>query len=158
PEGGRPGLYHYALLLPDRAHLGRFLIHLGESGVAHADADHRVSEAIYLTDPDGITVEVYADRPRAEWRQRGDELLSAPLPLAHASLAEPAGAARWPGAPDGTRRGHVHHYVGDLDAAERFYADAGLGFAVRARAFRGARFVAAGGYHHHVGLNTWAAS
>jgi len=157
PEHGRPGLYHYALLLPDRADLGRFLLHLARLGVPHADSDHLVSEAIYLRDPDGITIEVYADRPRDAWRRRGGELAIDTLPLDHSSLAAAAGDTRWERLPDGTRMGHVHHYVGDLAAAERFYADAGLGFAVTTRAFRSALFVSAGGYHHHVGLNTWAA-
>ena len=156
PDGGRPGIYHYALLLPGRAELGGFVAHLDRSGVEHADSDHLVSEAIYLTDPDGITIEVYADRPRAAWGRRGGELVMATLPVDHASLLEAGAAAPWRGLPAGTRMGHVHHYVGDLAAAERFYVD-GLGFAVTTRAYRGALFVAAGGYHHHVGLNIWAA-
>jgi len=156
PEGGRPGIYHYALLLPGRAELGGFVAHLDRNGIAHADSDHLVSEAVYLTDPDGITIEVYADRPRATWGRRGDELVMASLPVDHASLLEAGAEAPWRGLPAGTRMGHVHHYVGDLAAAERFYVD-GLGFAVTTRAYRGALFVAAAGYHHHVGLNTWAA-
>lgn len=157
PDGGRPGIYHYALLLPGRAELGGFVAHLDRSGVEHADSDHLVSEAIYLTDPDGITIEVYADRPRAAWGRRGGELVMATLPVDHASLLEAGAEAPWRGLPAGTRMGHVHHYVGDLAAAERFYVD-GLGFAVMTRAYRGALFVSAAGYHHHVGLNTWAAS
>jgi catechol 2,3-dioxygenase len=156
PNGGRPGIYHYALLLPDRAALGSFLAHLERSGVEHADSDHLVSEAIYLTDPDGITVEVYADRPRAMWRRRGEDLELATLPLDHASLLEAGAGTPWLGVPLGTRMGHVHLHVGDLAAAERFYVE-GLGFGVTTRAYRGALFVAAGGYHHHVGLNIWAA-
>jgi catechol 2,3-dioxygenase len=157
PAGGRPGIYHYALLLPDRANLGSFLRHLDELGIEHADSDHLVSEAIYLTDPDGMTVEVYADRPREVWDRHGDTVAMATLPLDHASLLAAAGDARWARMPEGTRMGHVHLYVGDLGAAERFYVE-GLGFTVTARAYRGALFVSAGGYHHHVGLNTWAAS
>jgi len=157
PEGGRPGIYHYALLLPGRAELGGFVAHLDRMGIDHADSDHLVSEAIYLKDPDGITVEVYADRPREAWTQRGGELAMATLPVDHASLLEAGAAAPWRGLPAGTRMGHVHHFVGDLVAAERFYVD-GLGFAVMTRAYRGALFVSAAGYHHHVGLNIWAAS
>jgi catechol 2,3-dioxygenase len=156
PEGGRPGIYHYALLLPGRAELGGFVDHLDRLGVEHADSDHLVSEAIYLTDPDGITVEVYADRPREEWTRRGGELAMATLPVDHASLRAAGTSAPWRSLPAGTSMGHVHQYVGDLDAAERFYVD-GLGFAVTTRAYRGALFVAADGYHHHVGLNVWAA-
>ena len=154
PDGGRPGIYHYAVLLPDRAALGGFVAHLDQLGIEHADSDHLVSEAIYLTDPDGITVEVYADRPRAAWGRRGDELVMATLPLDRASLL--AGGAPWRGLPAGTRMGHVHLYVGDLAAAERFYVE-GLGFAVTTRAYRGALFISAAGYHHHLGLNIWAA-
>jgi len=154
--GGRPGLYHYAILLPGRAELGRFLSHLDRNGIEHADADHLVSEAIYLTDPDGLTVEVYADRPREAWQRRGDEIVLATLPLDHAGLYEAGAGASWQGLPLGTRMGHVHHYVGDLAAAERFYVE-GLGFAVMMRLQRSALFISAAGYHHHVGLNTWAA-
>jgi catechol 2,3-dioxygenase len=156
PHGGRPGIYHYAILLPGRAELGSFLAHLERLGIPHADSDHLVSEAIYLTDPDGITVEVYADRPRAAWERRGGELQLATLPLDHASLLEAGAGTPWRGLPAGTRMGHVHHFVGDLVAAERFYVG-GLGFGVTTRAYPGALFVAAADYHHHVGLNTWAA-
>jgi len=156
PNGGRPGIYHYALLLPERADLGSLLAHLSKLGIAHAGSDHLVSEAIYLTDPDGMTVEVYADRPRATWEQRAGEAVMATLPLDHASLLEAAGDSPWQGLPAGTRMGHVHLYVGDLPRAEQFYVG-GLGFAVTTRAYRGALFVSAGGYHHHVGLNMWAA-
>lgn len=156
PEGGRPGIYHYALLLPSRAALGGFVDHLDRLGIGHADSDHLVSEAIYLEDPDGITVEVYADRPREAWTQRDGQLAMATLPVDHTSLRAAAVAAPWRGLPAGTRMGHVHLYVGDLGAAERFYVD-GLGFAVTTRAYRGALFVSAAGYHHHVGLNVWAA-
>ena len=156
PEGGRPGIYHYALLLPGRAELGGFVAHLDRLGIQHADSDHLVSEAIYLTDPDGITVEVYADRPREAWTRRGGELAMATLPIDHASLLKAGATAPWGGLPAGTSMGHVHMFVGDLAAAERFYVE-GLGFAVTTRAYRGALFVSAAGYHHHVGLNTWAA-
>ena len=156
PDGGRPGIYHYALLLPGRAELGGFLDHLERNRIQHADSDHLVSEAIYLVDPDGITVEVYADRPREIWTRRTGRLELATLPLDHASLLTAAAAAPWSGLPAGTRMGHVHLHVGDLAAAERFYVE-GLGFAVTTRAYRGALFVAADGYHHHVGLNIWAA-
>ena len=155
PHGGRPGIYHYAVLLPGRAELGGFLDHLERNGIEHADSDHLVSEAIYLVDPDGITVEVYADRPRESWTRRSGQLELATLPLDHASLLA-AAAAPWSDLPAGTRMGHVHLHVGDLAAAERFYVE-GLGFAVTTRAYRGALFVAADGYHHHVGLNIWAA-
>jgi catechol 2,3-dioxygenase len=156
PRRSLLGLYHYAILLPARADLGRFLIHLGDIGEAFGASDHLFSEAIYLTDPDGITVEVYADRPREEWVYRGDEIVGTLDPLDGDDLARAAGDTHWEGIPDGARMGHVHFYVGDLAAAERFYVD-GLGFAVTTRGFPGALFVAAADYHHHVGLNVWAA-
>jgi len=157
PRGGRPGIYHYALLLPERSLLGRFLRHLDAHGFGHADSDHLVSEAIYLVDPDGVTVEVYADRPRELWRHRGDEIAMATLPIDHDDLSLAGAGGAWAGLPPGTRMGHVHHHVGDLELAERFYVD-GLGFGVTTRGYSGALFVAAAGYHHHVGLNTWAAA
>ena len=156
PERGLLGLYHYALLLPSRADLGRFLVHLGELGEAYGASDHRFSEAIYLTDPDGIMVEVYADRPRETWIRRGGDLVGALDPLDTGALRREAGDTRWHGVPEGTCMGHLHFFTGDLTAAGRFYVDA-LGFAVTTRTFPGALFVAAGGYHHHVGLNVWAA-
>ncbi|HXS83108.1 MAG TPA: VOC family protein [Methylomirabilota bacterium] len=156
PQGGRPGIYHYAILLPNRAELGGFLAHLDAHGIEHADSDHLVSEAIYLVDPDGITVEVYADRPRERWARQGDDLVLTSLPLDHPGLLAAGAAARWLGLPAGTRMGHLHLHVGDLGEAERFYVD-GLGFAITTRAFRGALFISAAGYHHHVGLNIWAA-
>jgi catechol 2,3-dioxygenase len=156
PPRGLLGLYHYALLLPTREDLGRFLVHLLELGEPFGGSDHLFSEAIYLTDPDGITVEVYADRPRETWVYRNGDVVGALDPLDHAALRRAAGATRWQGAPRGTRMGHLHFFTGDLAAAERFYVDA-LGFAPSTRSFPGALFVAAGGYHHHLGLNVWAA-
>jgi catechol 2,3-dioxygenase len=156
PRRGLLGLYHYAVLLPDRADLGRFLVHLGEIQEPFGASDHLFSEAIYLTDPDGITVEVYADRPRSTWVYEGDDIVGTLDPLDAEGVARAAGGTRWQGIPDGTRMGHVHFYIGDLAAAERFYVG-GLGFAPSTRNLPGALFVAAGGYHHHVGLNVWAA-
>lgn len=156
PGRGLVGLYHYALLMPSRADLARFLLHLGDVGEPFSASDHGISEALYLVDPDGLTVEVYADRPREQWVRRGDDIVATIDPLDVDALARAAGDAGWQGVPLGTRMGHVHLYTADLAAAERFYVD-GLGFAVSSRNLPGALFVAAGGYHHHVGLNTWAA-
>ncbi len=156
PRSGRPGLYHYALLLPSAGDLGRFLLHLEALGEPWAAADHLFSQALYLIDPDGITVEVYADRPREQWIRRGPDLVGAVDPLDRGPLVAAAGAIPWAGVPAATRMGHLHFYVGDLARAERFYV-AALGFDVSTRIFPGALFVAAGGYHHHVGLNVWAA-
>ncbi len=156
PRRGRLGLYHFAILLPDRAALGRFIRHLSETGIAAGMSDHLVSEAVYLTDPDGLGIEVYADRPRSAWRYDGDQLAMATLPLDTASLLTAAGAERWNGMPPGTVMGHVHLFVGELGPAADFYHTA-LGFDRTVWSYPGALFMSAGGYHHHLGTNTWAA-
>ena len=157
PRGGRPGLYHFAILLPDRPDLGAFVRHLGEVGVRAGAADHLVSEAVYLQDPDGLGIEVYADRPRSEWRSRDGQLVMATDPLNLPALVRAAGTDRWTGLPAGTTIGHVHLHVGDLADADAFYHRA-LGLDRMVWSYPGALFLAAGGYHHHLGLNTWAAS
>ena len=156
PPRGRPGLYHFALLLPDRAALGRFLGHLAELRERAGSADHLVSEALYLRDPDGLGIEVYADRPRSEWRWRDRQLLMATEPLDLAGLARAAATEAWNGAPAGTRMGHVHLHVGELGRAAAFYHEA-LGLDQTVWSYPGALFLSAGGYHHHLGLNSWAA-
>jgi catechol 2,3-dioxygenase len=154
---GRLGLYHFAILLPDRPALGRFVRHLAESGVRAGAGDHLVSEAFYLQDPDGLGIEVYVDRPRETWRRVGRELMMATDPVDVASLVESAGNARWTGMPAGTVMGHVHLHVGDVARAEAFYS-AGMGFDRMVWQYPGALFLGAGGYHHHLGTNTWAGS
>jgi catechol 2,3-dioxygenase len=154
---GRLGLYHFAILLPDRAALGRFVRHLAESGVRAGAGDHLVSEAFYLQDPDGLGIEVYADRPRDTWRRVDRELMMATDPVDVASLVEAAGDARWSGMPPGTVIGHVHLHVGDVARAAAFYAE-GIGFDRIVWQYPGALFLGAGGYHHHLGTNTWAGS
>ncbi|HET7459640.1 MAG TPA: VOC family protein [Longimicrobium sp.] len=156
PRRGLLGLYHFAVLLPDRASLGRFLAHLRDLGAYAGMSDHFVSEAIYLTDPDGLGIEVYADRPRDAWMQRGRELAMATEPLDGEAVIRAGGGQPWTGMPAGTTIGHVHHYVGDIEEAARFYHQ-GLGFDLVVWSYPGALFVSAGGYHHHVGMNTWAA-
>lgn len=155
PRQGRLGLYHYAILLPDRAALGRFLAHLAELGVYAGMSDHMVSEAIYLRDPDGLGIEVYADRPRETWRYRGQEIEMATDPLDARAVVEAARGERWTGMPAGTRMGHVHLHVADLAQAADFYHRA-LGLDEVVWSYPGALFLSAGGYHHHLGLNTWA--
>ena len=149
------GLYHFAILPPDRAALGRLIRHLAERRVQPGAADHLVSEAIYLYDPDGLGIEVYADRPRAQWRKQDGELAMASDPLDMTSLLDAAGSSSWDGMPAGTVMGHVHLSVGDLRRAREFYHE-WLGFDVMVSRYPGALFVSAGGYHHHLGLNTWA--
>ncbi len=154
-QAKRLGLYHTAFLLPTREALGSFVRHLVRRGTPFAAADHLVSEALYLTDPDGLEVEVYADRPREQWTRHGSEIDLTTKPLRFNQLVA-AAENSWTGAPANTTVGHVHFYVGDLAAAESFY-HAALGLDVVTRRFPGALFTSAGGYHHHVGLNTWAA-
>lgn len=156
PRRGLLGLYHFALLLPDRASLGRFVRHAAGASIPFGAADHLVSEALYLTDPDGLQMEIYADRPRAAWREVNGELAMATDPLDLHDLVTAGGEDHWTGVPAGSTIGHMHFYVGDLTQAAAFY-HRGLGFDVVVRRYPGALFVAAGGYHHHVGLNTWAA-
>jgi catechol 2,3-dioxygenase len=155
PRRGRLGLYHFAILLPDRAALGRFVAHLAEIGAYAGSADHLVSEALYLADPDGLGIEIYADRPRTHWRTNGREIAMATEPLDLRGLARAGGGERWTGMPAGTTVGHVHFHVGALRDAEAFYHSA-LGFDKVVWSYPGALFFSAGGYHHHVGTNTWA--
>lgn len=152
---GAFGLYHFAILLPDRAALGRFAAHLAALRVRVGMADHLVSEALYLTDPDGLGIEVYADRPRSAWRHENRELAMTTDPLDIPSVIAAAEGERWSGAPAGTTMGHVHLHVGSLDAAEMFYHRA-LGFDKVVWSYPGALFLSAGGYHHHLGTNVWA--
>jgi catechol 2,3-dioxygenase len=151
------GLFHLAILVPDRAELARSLQRVAGAGWRLTGAsDHLVSEAIYLQDPEGNGIEIYRDRPREEWRRNGDELAMATLPLDLESvLGELDPSERAAGAmPSGTTMGHVHLQVADIPAAEAFYNRA-LGLDVMVRSYPGALFLAAGGYHHHLGLNTW---
>lgn len=156
PRRGRLGLYHFAILLPDRAALGRFVAHLAEIGERAGASDHRVSEALYLQDPDGLGIEVYADRPRAGWRIRDRQLVMATETLDLDDVVRAAGGERWAGMPAGTVIGHVHLHVGDLAEAAAFY-HRGLGLDQVVWSYPGALFLSAGGYHHHLGVNTWAA-
>ena len=156
PAGrGRLGLFHFAILLPDRAALGCFVRHLASLGIRAGAGDHLVSEAFYLDDPDGLGIEVYADRPRTEWRRVGRELAMATDPVDVPGLIEAAGSTPWIGMPSGTMMGHLHLHVGDLDQVSAFYHDV-LGFDRMAWSYPGALFLGAGGYHHHLGTNIWA--
>jgi catechol 2,3-dioxygenase len=151
------GLFHMAILVPDRAELARSLQRVAGAGWRLTGAsDHLVSEALYLQDPEGNGIEIYRDRPREEWRRNGDELAMATLPLDLESVlgeTDPS-EGRAGGMPGGTTMGHVHLQVADIPPAERFYNRA-LGLDVMVRSYPGALFLAAGGYHHHLGLNTW---
>jgi catechol 2,3-dioxygenase len=152
-----PGLYHLAIVLPSRLDLAIALARLAQSRwPLDGASDHLVSEALYLSDPDGNGIEIYRDRPRAEWPRSGGELKMSTLPLdLDDILGELRGASELQGeVPAGTKIGHVHLQVSDLGAAEDFYHGV-LGFDLMVRGYPGALFVSAGGYHHHLGLNTW---
>jgi catechol 2,3-dioxygenase len=124
---GAFGLFHFAILLPHRSALGLFAAHLASLNVRVGMADHLVSEALYLSDPDGLGIEVYIDRPRSAWQQHGRELAMTTDPLNIQSVIAAGGDAAWTGAPEGTTMGHVHLHVGSLPQAEAFY-HRGLGF------------------------------
>lgn len=147
------GLFHLAIRAPDRGALGDALDRIQARGELTGASDHLVSEALYLRDPAGNGVELYHDRPRAEWPRTDDGgVLMDTRPLDLDGLATAArGEERLPA---GTDVGHVHLEVTDLDRAVAFYTDV-LGLAVQDGGYDGACFVAAGDYHHHVGLNTW---
>lgn len=152
----RLGLFHFAILLPDRGFLGRFVAHLSAIGARAGASDHLVSEALYLSDPDGHGIEVYADRPRSAWSVEDRQLSMRTEPLDLRDLIRAGGDEPWRGMPADTTMGHLHLHVGDIAQAEHFYHGA-LGFDKMVWSYPGARFLSAGGYHHHLGLNTWAA-
>jgi catechol 2,3-dioxygenase len=157
PPSFSTGLFHLAILVPDRAELARSLQRVADAGWRLTGAsDHLVSEALYLQDPEGNGIEIYRDRPREEWRRNGDELAMATLPLDLESVLGELdqGEREANGMPSGSTMGHVHLQVADIPAAEGFYNRA-LGLDVMVRSYPGALFLAAGGYHHHLGLNTW---
>lgn len=151
----RLGLYHFAILLPDRAALGRVLEHLVRSGVQPGASDHLVSEALYLSDPDGLGIEIYRDRERREWSVSGRQLAMATEPLDFDGVLAAGGGQPWTAMPPGTVIGHVHLHVGDIDRAKAFYHNA-VGLDLMVWSYPGALFLSAGGYHHHLGTNTWA--
>lgn len=161
--GARPsprstGLYHFALLLPARRDLALALAHLHQVNAPISGyADHAVSEAIYLTDPDGHGIEIYRDRPREEWEFPGGSLKMTVDPIdIRGIMAElPAEPVSWRGLPEGTLMGHIHLQVSDIPVTERFYTEL-LDFDVMARYGPAATFMATNGYHHHIGANTWA--
>lgn len=151
------GLYHLALRLPERRDLAQ-IVHrlLGEHWRIQGASDHAVSEAVYLADPDGNGLELYVDRPSDLWRweEGGVVMRTLPLDLPGLLLDFRDELDDWQGLPPETTVGHIHLHVSDLARAESFYHDL-LGFDVTTRAYPGALFFATGGYHHHIGANTW---
>ena len=157
PPAGSTGLFHLALLVQSRGELARQIRRVEAAGARFTGAsDHLVSEALYLDDPEGNGIEIYRDRPREQWRYAGGQLEMATLPLDAAGVLSELPSGDLPERVDPTTRiGHVHLHVQDLAAAERFYAGE-LGFDVTVRGYPGALFLSRGGYHHHLGLNTWS--
>jgi len=157
PADGHTGLYHVALLVPDRPSLARWLAHAARDQTdLEGLSDHYVSEAIYLRDPDRHGIEIYADRPRALWEgQVGERMTTVPIDVENllGELDDPA-VEPFDGLPDGTTVGHVHLRVADVEATVEFYRDV-LGMGLMAQLGPMAAFLSAGGYHHHVGGNTW---
>ncbi len=154
PADGFAGLFHFALLVPERADLARWLRHAASEQVPLTGmSDHFVSEAIYLRDPDGHGIEVYWDRPREVWEgQVAQRLTTQPLDVR--DLMAATDDASFDGLAAGTVMGHVHLRVADIPATVAFYADV-LGFGLMAQLGAQAAFLSAGGYHHHLGANTW---
>jgi catechol 2,3-dioxygenase len=156
-DPGSAGLFHTAFLLPSRVDLGRWVKHAIEKHIPIDGAsDHRVSEALYLTDPEGNGIEIYADRPKDVWKWNGDFVNMATLQLDFPSLigAVPDGDAGWQGAPENSVIGHVHLRVGDTDAAEDWWHSE-FGFDTVHRIAGSAVFLSSGRYHHHIGANSW---
>ena len=157
PEQGYTGLFHFALLVPERVDLARWLAHAGRDDVALTGlSDHFVSEAIYLRDPDGHGIEIYWDRPREIWEgQVFERLTTLPLDVGSvlAELPEPD-EQPFEQLPDGTVMGHVHLKAAAIPDTIGFYRDI-LGFDLMAQLGEQAAFLSAGGYHHHIGANTW---
>lgn len=157
PPRSTTGLYHFAILLPDRTSLGLSLRNLIQHGIRIGQADHLVSEALYISDPDHNGIEIYRDRPRESWtRDAKGNVNMTTDPVDWDGLLAEAENGNWTGMPEETTMGHVHLHVGDLQQAKQFYCDL-IGFEIAADASNwGALFVSAGGYHHHLGLNVWA--
>jgi len=146
------GMYHVAIRLPDRQLLNRLI---EQRWALYGGADHLVSEALYLADQDGNGIELYVDRSREEWPFADGSLVMSSEPLNYRGLLGAVGeSSPWNGIHPGTDIGHIHLQVSDLRQSENFYHHL-LGLEVTQRSYRGALFLSAGGYHHHVGLNIW---
>lgn len=147
------GLYHFALLLPNREELGAVLRFFAENGIRIGAGDHLVSEALYLNDPDGNGIEIYSDRPDAEWKWNDEFVAMDTLAIDAQAILEAGSKTEWKGLPEGTVMGHIHLQVVNIEEAKEFYEL--LGFEV-VTPYPGALFMSTGKYHHHIGLNTWA--
>jgi catechol 2,3-dioxygenase len=158
PGRSAAGLYHFAILVPTRELLGLSLRNLALHRIPVGQGDHLVSEALYISDPDNNGIEIYCDRPRSQWQkdEHGNYVMGTD-PVDIEGLLKLAENKPWTGLSPSTILGHIHLHVSELAASRRFYCDV-LGFEIMADAARtmGAYFIAAGGYHHHIGMNIWA--
>jgi len=152
--GRTTGLYHFALLLPTRTDLANVIHHFAINGIRFGSSDHLVSEALYLSDPDGNGIEIYRDRDPSEWTWNDEEVKMAVDPLNLQELLSLHDQQPFTGLPAGTIMGHIHLHVSELNQTETFYTK-GLGFEVVCRFGTQALFISTGKYHHHIGLNTW---
>lgn len=149
------GLYHFALLLPQRADLANLVVHLSEKGIRLASSDHLVSEALYINDIDGNGIEIYIDRSPSEWNWQAEEVKMTVDPLDFENLLSISSPdSVWQGMPEGTVMGHIHLHVSELVKTEEFYVK-GLGLDVVNRYGGQALFLSSGKYHHHIGVNIW---
>ncbi|MBM7694082.1 catechol 2,3-dioxygenase [Peribacillus deserti] len=153
-ERNTTGLYHFALLLPNRSDLADIVNHFVKIGLPIGSSDHLVSEALYFSDPDGNGIEIYADRVPAQWTWKDGEVQMTVDPLDFKDLLSEA-KQEWKGLPAKSVMGHIHLHVSELSDIEEFYIK-GLGFEVVSHLGSQALFIATGKYHHHIGLNTWA--
>ncbi len=151
-EANKSGLYHFALLLPKRADLGAIIKHFIQHNVRIGASDHLVSEALYLSDPDGNGIEIYIDRDPEVWSWDKGKVAMSTDPLDGESIIAESAGQTWDGLPVGTVMGHVHLHVANLPETEKFYN--ALGFEVVTN-YPQALFMSNGKYHHHIGLNTW---
>ncbi|MFZ0545554.1 MAG: VOC family protein [Candidatus Promineifilaceae bacterium] len=149
------GLYHMAILVPDRPSLAHWLYQFLSNGYRLPGAsDHGVSEALYLNDPEGNGIEIYRDRPRSEWPMQDGQIQMVTERLDFEGLMKEVPPTPWQKMPDETTMGHVHLKVHNIPESVAFYSDV-VGFDITSDEYPGAGFVSAGGYHHHLGMNTW---
>ncbi|WP_394120808.1 VOC family protein [Planococcus donghaensis] len=155
-QGRYAGLYHFAILLPTREDLGKILVHLHQQGIQLGSSDHLVSEALYLSDPEGNGIEIYRDREPEQWNWSNDEVSMTVDPIDAQGLVEAAQSSSepWKGMPETTVMGHIHLHVSNLVEARDFYVEA-LGFEVVSSLGGQALFLADQKYHHHIGMNVW---
>ncbi len=153
-QGKTTGLYHFAILLPEKKDLANIVIHLVENGIRFGSSDHLVSEALYFNDPDGNGIEIYVDRKPSEWTWNGEEVAMTVDPLNFENLIKYVTKSKWKGIPEKTIMGHIHLHVTELEKTEEFYVK-GLGFDVVNRFGGQALFFSTGKYHHHIGVNVW---